>query len=80
MVVAIDINKAKEITHDKLREARAGEFKPLDAQINIYATNATKVTEIESQRQVIRDKYTTIQENIDACVSADELKTIIESL
>lgn len=79
-MIIINLDKAKEITHTKRREARTNEFEPLDAQINIYATNATKVTEIESQRQVIRDKYTTIQENIDACVSADELKTIIESL
>ena len=80
MAIKVNITKAQEIAHDKRREARAGEFKPLDEAITINIANHDKVAEIESQRQVIRDKYTTIQENIDACVSADELKTIIESL
>ena len=45
MVVAIDINKAKEITHDKRREARAGEFKPLDEAITINIANTDKVAD-----------------------------------
>ena len=80
MIVVIDINKAKEITHNKRREARAGEFKPLDEAITINIANPDKVAEIEAERQAIRDKYAEIQININACTTTDELKAIIESL
>ena len=80
MVVAIDINKAKEITHDKRREARAGEFKPLDEAITINIANPDKVLEIEAERQKIRDKYAEIQTNINTSSTTEELKVILESL
>lgn len=80
MVVAIDINKAKEITHDKRREARAGEFKPLDEAITINIANHYKVAEIEAERQTVRDKYAEIQNSIDSSTTTDELKEILDSL
>lgn len=80
MIVAIDINKAKEITHNKRREARAIEFKPLDEAITINIANPDKVAEIEAERQTVRDKYAEIQINIDSSTTTDELKAIIESL
>lgn len=80
MVVAININKAKEITHNKRREARAGEFKPLDEAITINIASHDKVAEIEAKRQMVRDKYAEIQNNIDSSTTTDELKAIIESL
>lgn len=79
-VFDININKAKAITHDIRRSMRAEEFIPLDQKININIANATKVAEVEAQRQAIRDKYATIQNSIDTCSTADELKVIIRSL
>lgn len=79
-MIIINLDKAKEITHDKRREARASEFKPLDEAITINIVNQDKVAEIEAERQAIRDKYAEIQININACTTTDELKAIIESL
>lgn len=80
MAISININKAKEITHDKRREAREEEFKPLDKAITINIANPDKAAEIEAERQAIRDKYAEIQINIDNSTTTDELKSIIESL
>ena len=79
-MINININKAKEIVHNIRREVRAKEFKPLDQEININIANTAKVAEVEAQRQAIRDKYATIQTNIDSCTTADELKAIIQNL
>ena len=79
-MIIINLDKAKEIAHDKRREARASEFKPLDEAITINIVNPDKVAEIEAERQAIRDKYAEIQININACTTTDELKAIIESL
>ena len=79
-MIIINLDKAKEIAHDKRREARAGEFKPLDEAITINIANPDKVAEIEAERQKVRDKYAEIQINIDSSTTTDELKSIIESL
>ena len=80
MAIKVNITKAQEIAHDKRREARAGEFKPLDEAITINIANPDKVAEIEVEREAIREKYATIQTSIDACTTTDELKAIIEAL
>lgn len=79
-MIIINLDKAKEITHDKRREERASEFKPLDEAITINIANPDKVAEIEAERQTVRDKYAEIQININVCTTTDELKAIIESL
>ena len=79
-MINIDMGKAKDITHNIRREARAKEFAPLDQEININIANQTKVTEVETQRQAIRDKYAVIQVNIDDCVNPEGLKAIINLL
>ena len=75
-MITIDINKAKEISHSKRREARAAEFAPLDIQ----ATIPTLAEQAESERQLVRDKYAAIQTEIDAATTAEELKAIITQL
>lgn len=69
-VIATNLSKAKNIAHDKRRAARAKEFAPLD----IEATIPAKSQQAEAARQAIRDKYATIQSNIDAANNVDELK------
>ena len=79
MAISINIGKAKEIAHDKRREARAGEFKPLDEAITINIANPDKVTEIEVERQMIRDKYAQMQMDIDNA-TLEQLSTIVKTL
>lgn len=80
MAIKVNIKKAQEIAHDKRREARAGEFKPLDEAITINIANPNKVAEVEAERKAIRDKYAEIQNRIDGSTTTDELKEILESL
>ena len=75
-MIVINVDKAKEIAHDKRRAARSAEFAPLD----IKATIPAEATAAEVARQVIRDKYATIQTNIDAATTVDELKSIVDIL
>lgn len=65
---------AKEIAHNKRRQAREQEFKPLDTQamIPMYAEQA------EIQRQAVRDKYAEIQTKIDQAGSVDDLKAALD--
>lgn len=75
-MITINIDKAKAIVHDKRRAARSGEFAPLD----IKATIPSEAVAAEAARQAVREKYATIQANIDAAAGVPELKTIVESL
>ena len=68
--LTVDIQKAKDIAHDKRREARSAEFTPLD----IKATIPSEAVAAEAARQVIRDKYATMQTAIDAASTVDEIK------
>ena len=75
----IDLSKAKNITHVKRRAARAEEFKPLDEIISLQIPG-NDLSNAELQRQLIRDKYADIQQQIDACEDVESLKSIHESL
>ena len=78
-MISININKAKAITHDLRRVARADELAPLDAVIakQIPGTDAETA---EASRQVIRDKYAETQLAIDGATEVATLKTIVETL
>jgi hypothetical protein len=69
-MITINIDKAKAIAHDKRREARAEEFKPLD----IKATIPSEAVAAEEARAAVRDKYATMQTAIDAATTVDEIK------
>jgi hypothetical protein len=69
-MITINITKAKAIAHDKRRQARSAEFAPLD----IKATIPSEATAAETARQVVRDKYTTMQTAIDAATTIDTIK------
>lgn len=75
-MITINVDKAKTIVHDKRRAARSAEFAPLD----IKATIPSEAVAAEAARQAVRDKYATIQANIDAAAGVTELKTIVDSL
>ena len=70
-MIVINIDKAKNIAHEKRRIARTNEFTPLD----IKATIPSEAVEAESARQIIRDKYAEIQTAINAAETVDGIKT-----
>lgn len=69
-MITINIDKAKTIAHDKRREARAEEFKPLD----IKATIPSEAAAAEEARAAVRAKYAAMQTAIDAASTVDEIK------
>lgn len=75
-MIAINIDKAKAIVHDKRRAVRAAEFAPLD----IKATIPSEAAAAEAARQAIREKYAAIQSDIDSAPGVPELKLIADSL
>lgn len=75
-MIRINMDKAKALVHDKRRAVRAAEFAPLDVEATIPA----KAAVAEAKRQVIRDKYAGLQNQIDACRTVDDLKTILDAM
>jgi hypothetical protein len=69
-MIVINIDKAKDIAHDKRREARSAEFAPLDIKVTI----PSEATAAEAARQAVRDKYTAMQTAIDAATTTDAIK------
>ncbi|CAB4133976.1 hypothetical protein UFOVP267_3 [uncultured Caudovirales phage] len=72
-MITINITKAKNIAHDARRTARSAEFALLD----IKATIPSEATAAEAARQVVRDKYATMQTAIDAASTIDEIKAVM---
>lgn len=72
-MIVINIDKAKNITHELRRAKRSEEFAPLD----VKATIPSEAAAAEAARQAIRDKYTAIQSQIDTAATPEELKEII---
>lgn len=74
--VVHNINKCKELTHEKRRNKRSEEFAPLDVE----ATIPSKAPQAEVKREAIRQKYATIQTNIDNANTVEELHSIFHSM
>lgn len=78
-MIKINLNKAKEIVHSSRRAAREKEFEPYDAII-MKQIPGNDAAEAEKSRAEIRTKYDKIQEDINACSNADDLKVILETI
>jgi hypothetical protein len=72
-MITINVNKAKDIAHDIRRSKRAEEFAPLDIQ----ATIPSQASAAESARQAVRDKYATMQTQINSASTPEEIKTAL---
>lgn len=72
-MIVINVDKAKEIAHDKRRAARSAEFAPLDIKVTIPSEAAAA----EEARQAVRDKYAAMQTAIDAASTVDEIKAVM---
>jgi len=75
-MIIIDINKAKEIAHEKRREARAEEFKPHD-EVIMKQIPGNDMTEAEAARQAIREKYEELQTQMNEAQTVEELKELL---
>ena len=75
-MITVNITKAKAITHEARRAARAQEFAPLD----IKASIPSEAVAAEEARAAIRTKYADMQTAVDAATDVSVLKGIIEQL
>jgi hypothetical protein len=75
-MISIDMTKAKDIAHEKRRAARAEEFKPFD-EVIMKQIPGVDAQQAEAARQAIREKYSTLQSQMDAAQTADELKALL---
>jgi hypothetical protein len=72
-MIAVNIDKAKNIAHAIRRSKRAEEFAPLD----LKATIPFEMEEAEKERQVVREKYAAMQTTIDNALTVEELKAAL---
>ena len=75
-MITINIQKAKALAHDRRRAARAEEFKPHD-EIIMKQIPGADAAAAEAARAAIRAKYTTMQDQIDAAATPDEIKAAL---
>ena len=77
-MIKVNLNKAKDIAHDKRRAAREKEFAPLD-EVIAKQIPGKSAAEAEASRQSVRDKYATMQTAMDAATTVEELKALLPS-
>jgi hypothetical protein len=75
--VDLDLDKCKAVGHERRRAARAEEFQPFD-EIIAKQIPGKDAAEAEEARQAIRDKYTEVQDAIDAAETPDDIKAALE--
>ena len=76
MPIGLNLTKAKDIAHEARRAARAEEFKPYD-EVIMKQIPGVDAQQAEAARQAIREKYTTLQAQMDSAQTADELKALL---
>ena len=75
-MITIDMTKAKEIAHEKRRAARSAEFAPHD-EVIMKQIPGVDAQAAEAARQAIRDKYATLQAQMDAAQTPEQLKALL---
>jgi hypothetical protein len=75
-MITINLDKAKNIAHEKRRAARSAEFAPHD-EVIMKQIPGVDAQAAEAARQAIRDKYATLQAQMDAATTVNELKTLL---
>ena len=71
-MIKIDMTKAKDITKDRLRAERTPLLQALDIEMMKNLSDATKLAEIETEKQRLRD----ITKVVDTLETVEELKVI----
>lgn len=72
-MIVVNINKAKAIGHEIRRSQRTEEFAPLD-EVIMKRIPGVAFDEAEEKRQEIRDKYATIQQEIEQAQTPEQIK------
>ena len=70
MGIIVDINKAKEITKNRLRKERKPQLENLDIQMLRNFSNQELLTQIETKKQILRDATN----QVNTMTTVDELK------
>lgn len=78
-MISINLDKAKGIAHDVRRESRAKEFAPLD-EIIMKQIPGTNLADAEAGRQAVRDKYTALQDQIEAAATPEEILAVLDEM
>ena len=76
--VDLDLDKCKAVGHDIRRQKRAEEFQPFD-EVIAKQIPGKDAAQAEAKRQEIRDKYSEVQDVIDAAESPEEIKAALEA-
>jgi hypothetical protein len=71
-MIKIDMTKSRDITKDRLRAERTPLLQALDVEVMKNITDATKLAEIEVEKQRLRD----ITKVVDTLETVEELKNI----
>jgi len=69
-MITVNLNKAKDITKNRLREERKPQLEALDIQMLRNFSNQELLNEIEAKKQVLRDAT----KQVDEMTTVDELK------
>ena len=69
--VVVDLERARAIAHEKRRAKRDAEFVPLDREFTYQPEVA------EPKRQTVRDDNASLQTNIDAATTVEELEVLV---
>jgi hypothetical protein len=75
-LIKVDVEKYRAIAHQQRRAARAEEFKPYD-EVIMKQIPGVDAQQAEAARQAIREKYATLQAQMDAAQTTDELKALL---
>ena len=74
MTISVDMNKARAIHRDRMREARAPKLAALDVAFQRAIEDGTDTSSIVAQKQALRDMTT--DPSIEAAQTPDELKLV----
>ena len=75
-MITVNMTKAKDIAHEARRAARAEEFQPYD-EVIMKQIPGVDAQQAEAARQAIREKYATLQAQMDAAQTPEELKALL---
>ncbi len=70
-MITINLNKAKEVTKNRLREERKPLLESLDVDMMKNWSNQEKMSEIDEKKQILRDAT----KQVDAMTTIEELKS-----
>ena len=71
MAIAININKAKDITKDRLRVERTPKLEALDVQFQRALEAGSDTTDIATKKQALRDAPA----QVDSMTTVEQLKS-----